>query len=461
MDLWAYILLILFALILVYVYVSGQRRIRFLERSAYYDQLTKIPTFDRFIIKAQQRLNQKSLDGYTLIYMDIEQFKFLNDTFGYEVGNRLLAAFSETFCSQMKPEEMLARVSGDMFVALTHPSVDMELIVRLDAFYFAYRLACQDILGGMRLNAVAGVYKITAEDDDIVKCIDRANTARKSIKGAYQSEITFYSEDMHRKMMQEKTIEDVMEQALVHGEFLLYLQPKYDMKTRLVAGAEALVRWRQADGTFVMPDAFIPLFEKNGFIIDLDFYIFEQVLKLQKKWLDEGRTVFPVAVNVSRIHVNEHSFFQRLDALLTQYGIRPELVELEITESLFLENEKLCIEFIRNLRERGFPLAMDDFGTGYSSLNLLREIAFDVLKIDKSFLSAADATRRDMVLISNIVHMAKELGMKVVAEGVEMEEQANFLEQIGCDLAQGYLFSRPVPVGDFEAVVFQAAKPDC
>lgn len=454
LNLWAMTTLLLAAALGGYIAYAQKDKAAALRRLAYTDKLTGVSNLEKFEIDVRKVLKENPGKEYALVYLDIEKFKFINESFGHTTGNRILLYFAKFFERQLNSGEAFARINGDKFVALLVYREKFSFLERLNLFFFRFSDILSHLLGKFRIIIVAGVYQLETYQSDvnIESAIDRANLARKTVKGSHHNAVAFYDGKIHERICREKEVESLMENALLDEEFVVYLQPKYDLAVRRLHGAEALVRWRRDGKKLILPNDFIPIFERNGFIIELDFYILEKVFQLQKKWRDLGKKVHPIAVNISRLHVSNQFFVKRIKRLIKKYQIEPKNIEIEMTESAFVENEISYLEVISQLREMGFVLSMDDFGTGYSSLNLLREVPFDVLKLDKSFLASGGITPREKVLISNIVKMANELHIKVVSEGVETEEQASFLQEVNCDMAQGYLFSKPVPVADFEAL---------
>ena len=306
-----------------------------------------------------------------------------------------------------------------------------------------------------KISVKAGIRQIGPEDDrtDLVVFVDQSSLARKSIKDSISETQAYYDEDMKRTLETENAIERRMEEALANREFQVYLQPKYDLHTEKIKGAEALVRWIDPEKGLVPPDQFIPLFEKNGFVLKLDFYVYEEVLKRMAKWKAEGRELICVSVNVSRVHVGTADFFEKLNRLLETYQIPKKKFELELTETIMGGEGSDTREFILECKREGYPVSIDDFGSGYSSLNLLKDLPVDILKIDKGFLDEAEGSKRSTIIVEQVVEMAKRMDIATVCEGVETEKQVKFLKRIGCDMAQGYLFSRPVPMDEFEAML--------
>lgn len=253
--------------------------------------------------------------------------------------------------------------------------------------------------------------------------------------------------------MREQEIINSMNTALLDGQFIIYIQPKYDLSTKLPAGGEALVRWKLPDGSMNSPGEFIPVFEKNGFITKLDLYVWEEVCIIIRRWLDEGRKVSPISVNISRVDLYNPKLAETLIELTEKYNIPPRLFNLELTESAYIDNPAVISQTIMKLQQEGFVIMMDDFGSGYSSLNFLKDINVDVLKIDMKFLSNTAIPGRGESIIASVVRMAKWLDIPVIAEGVETKRQADFLHSIGCEYCQGYYFAKPMPVQEYEKLM--------
>lgn len=246
-------------------------------------------------------------------------------------------------------------------------------------------------------------------------------------------------------------IESIMYSALDNSEFKLYIQGKYNAKTKEINGGEALVRWINKEKGIIYPDKFIDIFEKNGFIIKLDIYMLNEVCKSLRYWIDSRLRVIPISVNISRLHLNNVGFLiDNMKKIMSMYKISSDLIELEITESLIFNESIDIVDSLLKIKSLGVKLSLDDFGSGYSSLNMLNELPIDIIKLDGVFLGKNELSEKSKIVIKNIVRMAKELNLKVVAEGVEIKEQSDFLEEIGCDLLQGYLYRKPISVEEFE-----------
>lgn len=433
---------------------EATRNRRELEYRAEYDDLTGCSNFSRFKIEARQILENRSEKKYALWYCDLRNFKLVNNVYGYDFGDRVLQYWAKINSRDQREGEIFARVSADHFVSLLWYDSIEELEKRFKKN--AGLLAKFKGLAGkkLRLEMVAGIYLIEKHGESMVieDMIDCANLAQKSVKVLEGSRYAVYTEDMRRRILSEKEMESAMYKALENREFCAYFQPIAEIQDGIrVTGAETLARWIRPGYGVVPPNRFIPLFEKNGFIIDLDSYMFEEACRFLRKWLDEGREPIKISVNVSRISVFQRDFSRHYIRLKEKYNIPNGLLELECTESVLVENAELLEMVMRTMRVSGFFFSMDDFGSGYSSLNLLKDITVDILKLDMMFFRNENLKEpRHQTIISSIISMAKALNMKVVAEGVETEEQLQLLRKFGCDYIQGYLISRPIPENEFE-----------
>ncbi|HDK5741954.1 TPA: bifunctional diguanylate cyclase/phosphodiesterase, partial [Clostridioides difficile] len=425
------------------------------KKIAYTDPLTGADSIDKFKINSNKLFAKNNPEEYALFYIDVDKFKYINDMFGYDMGNDTLIHISNTIASELKEDEIFARVSADHFVLLIKYKTDDDIKTRLNNIYNKVQILSNPKINYYKLILDCGIYKISKSDNDINTIMDRANTARKTIKGGHKNSFAFYDKEMHKKILKEKEIENSMVDALNNGEFIVYFQPKYSLSDYQIIGAEALVRWDNPQKGLIPPIEFIPVFERNGFIVNIDFYVFEEVCKKIREWMDEGQKVVPISVNLSRMHFVNSNFIEKFKLIVDKYKIPTRLIELELTETAVLDNIEGLLDTMNNLKEKGFVISMDDFGTGYSSLNLLKELPVDILKLDRAFFTEKDESNNEKIVISNVIKMAKELKMKVISEGVETISQVEFLKQIGCDMVQGYLFSKPMPVKEFEKIAFK------
>ncbi|MFI3230988.1 MAG: bifunctional diguanylate cyclase/phosphodiesterase, partial [bacterium] len=402
---------------------------------------------------------QNDLLDYALCTLDIDKFKYVNNNFGFKAGDEILQQTALVIREFLDKNEVFCRINEDKFAIMFLYESDEKLIEKINALMQAFSEMQQTYFSDKRLNFVFGITKVDKEKE-INILLDHANIARKSVKGSHKSTYTFYDSNIEKKATKELLIEKRMSLAIQNDEFTPYLQPKFDLETKQICGAEALVRWITPEYT-IYPDEFIPLFEQNGFIRTLDFVIYEKVMKYLRKCLDNNLKVYPISLNVSRNHIQDQNFTKKITDLINKYNIPLELLELEVTESIFVEDKERLKHFIDQIKKENIKVSIDDFGTAYSSLHVLTDINVDVLKIDKGFLYNIDnntkssntnsaTINKDVVIIKNIINMAKELDFQVICEGVETEEQIELLKSIGCSLGQGYVFARPMPIEDYE-----------
>ena len=279
---------------------------------------------------------------------------------------------------------------------------------------------------------------------------DYAYGALEIAKQRPDKDICWYDESMVREQEAEAKLMPEICSAMDNGEFTFYLQPKCILQTGKIIGSEALVRWISPEKGFISPGQFIPLLEKNGFINKLDVYIWDKVCQTIRRWLDEGRTVLPISINVSRADIYSMDVVRILKDMIEKYNISTENIEIEITESAYVENGSVIKDTEKAFKNAGFKILIDDFGSGYSSLNMLKDISADVLKIDMGFLRASENEAKGLDILESIITLAGKLGMKVITEGVETKKQLYMLVEMGCDMYQGYYFSKPIPVDEFE-----------
>lgn len=435
--------------------VFSRRSRKQLQKYAFTDPLTGARNWTKFEIDARKLLETNSEIRYAVLQFDINKFKAINDMHGFQTGDMILRFVTRIFNEYLEPNELFCRESGDHFIVLMHCADEADMRDKVN--FLMERLNDFPAMEGkqVRYTVCCGIDYIDPQDRSNIRLIaDNANLARRSIKNDAIRQYAFYTQSMRDIILYEKDIENHMEAALINNEFVVYYQPKYRLDNGMVTGAEALVRWNRPGKGMVPPDRFIPVFESNGFIVQLDLYVFEQVCRRIRSWIEAGVMPIAVSVNISRVHLYRFDFYNDYIKIMQKYEIPPQLIELELTENAFFENQDRLIFLMHTLHEKGFAVSMDDFGSGYSSLNLLKDMPIDVLKIDREFFNVSTNSRRGQRIIANIVRMAKELNISVVSEGVETQEQADFLRRIHCDTAQGYYFSRPLPVEELERVVY-------
>ena len=427
----------------------------FLERVTSTDKLTGALTYDKFKAEAL-RIIPNSDSRYYFIFMGIKDFAGINDVFGYKAGDEVLKCTAAQFSSILSYDELLCRVKGDDFVLMLNADGIISAKDRVLNACRQIELLMRDGYPTMNINCIGGAYLMNDTDYSISAEIDKANRAKRKAAEQFSSDnhrIVEYGEDIDIQANEEHAIERSMVNALSDGQFHVYFQPKVDTKSECVEGAEALVRWIKPDGTIVSNGKFIPIFEKNGFIVEMDKFVYNQLFGYIRKWLSEGKKVPVISMNVSRLHLFDETFPDYLNDLAKQYGIPNDLIEIEITESVFFDNIEKLIMIISRLQSKGFLISMDDFGTGYSTLSLMKSMPIDIIKIDGSFFLQSDLDDKNKAVISSIIHLSKNLNYKIVAEGIETQEQADYIRKEAVDYAQGFFYYKPMSAENFEKIL--------
>lgn len=457
---WIYLLMVVMAVFMIFIvgyaivsYIKSRKEIY---NAAYVDQLTGIPSKTKHKMDAQELIDSKE-HGYAYVTFDVDNFKYINEMFGYEYGNRILIHIATVLRKFVRDGELCARISADNFALLlldggTKKEL-MERIRELFAMIIEYREP-EEELNVCTLKISAGVYRIDgAIDINVVRA--NANLARTECKKRVLEDVVFYDDELKSRRVEEKELEYDAEAAMENKEFIVYFQPKYDVESECIIGAEALIRWNHPVRGMLSPGLFVPVFETNGFIIELDLFVLDQACELIRSWLDAGIPPICISVNLSRIHLYERNLVSRLVEVVKRHEVPPEYIEFELTESAFYEETESLLRVMVEIKVAGFRLSMDDFGSGYSSLNLLRRLPVDVLKLDKVFLEDCDEgddELRGKRIVMHVISMAKDLRMEVLAEGVETAEQKEFLKDAKCDMIQGYYYARPMPIKEFEVL---------
>ncbi len=453
-----YVLMALMAFCIVgivcFAVISFSKNRKEVYQAAYVDELTGLPSKAKHKMDAQELLDAQEV-SYAYVTFDVDNFKYINEMFDYEYGNQLLIHIGKVIKNFTKKSELYARISADNFAMLWEDTgTKQELTERIrDMFVqiIEYREP-EETLNVCDMKFSCGVYRVDGVKD-INTIRANANLARTECKKRVLEDIVFYDEELKNRRVEEKELEYEAKEALGNNEFVVYFQPKYEVSTEQIIGAEALVRWNHPVRGVLSPGSFIPVFEFNGFIVDLDLYVLGQVCELISAWLKVGITPVCISVNLSRVHLHEHDLVDQLLAVVNRYNVPPEYIEFELTESAFYEETESLLRVMSDIKKAGFRLSMDDFGSGYSSLNLLRRLPVDVLKLDKVFLEdcdEADDETRGKRIVMHVISMAKDLKMEVLAEGVETKDQKEFLQEARCDMIQGYYFARPMPLKEFE-----------
>lgn len=421
-----------------------------MEYRADYDSLTGTLNAEAFYAGVQNIINNDPDKKYAIFSIDIDKFRLINDSNGIEAGNKLLENVGKALRKIHKENGIVKRYQADIFSTLLSYEDDQDLV-----HYMTEVAAVSNEFSGLitPISFTFGIYKITDRDLPVRLMCDRARAAKKQLKGSSSvSNYAVYDDTIRLKLKEQIEIENQMEKALINKEFVMFLQPQIRLKTGKLSGAEALVRWKHPMKGIMVPFQFLDLFESNGFIIKLDMYMWEEACKYLRQLKDRG-IIIPIAVNISRAHIGVTDLCDVFISLIKKYDIEPSMLELEITENLFMDNVQELFDQMSALKQNGFSIHMDDFGSAYSSLNMLRNAPVDTLKIDKFFFDEIMTTERGKIIVESSVRMAKQLGLTTIAEGVETREQLDFLQSIDCDIVQGYYYSRPVGVERFEELM--------
>ena len=440
------LLIIVIAGVGTFAFVHSIRtRRRQLYRLAYVDPLTNGDNFACF----KEKLSHRGGDSGFYVALDLQDFKLINNTCGVAKGDETLLEVWKILQTGTHLGEFSAHINADRFILFLRDNDRCTLEPRLECL-------CQDIsnlstkLNIPKLFPLCGIYE-TADHKEIEQNYGKAVQAMYPIKGKRTRHYAFYDELDIKQLSEDRLMEDVFEDALKNGEFQLWYQPKVDPVTGNILGAEALIRWKRPDGTMLSPGKFIPLFEKNGNITTLDEYVFRTVCAQQQRWLQAGAKLYPISVNISRVSLYYSNVVDKYREILNSFRLDPKYVPLEITESATIDNSDIS-SLIEQFHEAGFTLLLDDFGSGYSSLSSLNVMHFDTIKLDKSLIDYI-GDRNGEKLLLHITQLLQSFGMTNTAEGVETSDQVEFLKNLHCDDIQGYYFSKPLPVNEFEDFV--------
>ncbi|EGT3956793.1 bifunctional diguanylate cyclase/phosphodiesterase [Clostridioides difficile] len=433
--------------LLIWEYYNKKR----FKRIFYTDNLTKIKNQVAFENRAIEILYNASNKEYVLLNIDIDNFKYINDTHGYEYGDKVLIIVAAALSKTFNIKETCARIGSDNFVILAKYRDSLLEDIR--------EMLTNAIISELDMNVTQtisyciGAYLVEIDNlgyKSINSIMDKANIAHKVSKTRGISSTVWYNENLLKQLQMENSIYNYMYKAIENEEFHMYLQPKFQISSLNVVSAEALVRWFSPELGFLSPDEFIPLFEKSGFIIELDFYMLKKACSFVKKtFMKKNQYTYPIAVNFSRVTIYQNSFYQRFLDTVKEYEIPFNYIEIEVTESAFNEISQPVISILEELKKLGFLISMDDFGSGYSSLSLLCSLSINGLKLDKSLLKETFNREKVYSIIQCIIEMSHRIGMSVVCEGIETKKDLEFLNTVKCDVGQGFYFSKPIEEKEF------------
>lgn len=419
-----------------------------------YDRLTGLYSKEFFYQQVKDVLLRNPEREYIILCSDIENFKLINDVFGIPTGDRLLRGIAQIYQKKIEGKGICGRINSDQFACLLERKWEFT-----DPVFAEASAQINENFSIRNVVMKWGIYSIDDRTISVEQMCDRALLAARSIKGQYGKYFAAYDDTLRNRLLKDQAITNSMEAALAGNQFQIYLQPKYRIEDEHLVGAEALVRWVHPEWGFQSPAEFIPLFEKNGFITQLDQYVWDRVCAVLRDWDDRSFKPISISVNVSRADIFNADLADILVKTVQKYNLSPSRLHLEITESAYTETPRQIIDTVSNLRKLGFIVEMDDFGSGYSSLNMLNELPIDILKLDMKFIQSETAKPSSQGILQFIINLARWMHLSVVAEGVETREQLLRLAEIGCDYVQGYYFARPMPPSDFEALLAKSCDP--
>ena len=438
--------------------IIGRSQYDFQKQERYlveHDQLTSLYSRIKLFEKARRMIEKNPEKQYAFIRIDLDRFHLYNSFFGESEGDKLLIYFAEKIKdnAEVFSEAVFGRIEADIFGICCPYQED-----KISAMRENLLTDLQKYNDTYYMEPSIGVYVIGDSQVPVEEMYDRASMAAESCKHKFMADVGYYDENMTSKLRVEQELMNEAQKALDEGQFVVYLQPKTNIHTEKYYGAEALVRWQHPDKGMVSPGKFIPVFESNGFIGRLDFYMWEHTCKLLRRWIEEGLDPAPVSVNVSRANMYNPNLVENLKNLIQKYRLPASLLQLELTESAFMDDPDMMIAKVKELRENGFTVLMDDFGSGYSSLNTLKDIPVDILKVDMKFLGTGDRDGRSERILASVIQMAALLELAVIVEGVETKEQKDFLKSIGCEYVQGFYYARPMPWQEYEEELRNSEK---
>lgn len=447
---YALVVLTCFVLIIAIVLLF---LLKYRTKSFDFDSITKLSTLKKFESNAKKILKKAKNNEYVILSLNIDNFKYISDSYGINHGNNLLNEVAKHFSKECKSDELLCRYYADNFIfLLKNPAFFWLLEERVYKMTQIDNSIKKLLPENYDLSFSSSVYYIENNNLEIEAMINKANVARKMTKQEYQTHrVIEYTKDMEEENEWNRDISISMNSAIQNQEFQVYYQPKYLFTDEKIIGAEALIRWNNPKKGFLAPGQFVPFFESNGFIEKIDKYVLKQVCAFLENWAKINTTneSLTISFNLSRCHLSNPDLVGELKSIISSYNIGNNKIEVELTENIMLDNQKRLIKTMNEIKDAGFSVSVDDFGAGYSSLNMLKNMPADVIKLDKEFLSNCPENQKEFIIITSVIEMAKKLQIKTVAEGVETKVQSDMLKELGCDIAQGFYYAKPMPEKEF------------
>jgi diguanylate cyclase (GGDEF)-like protein/PAS domain S-box-containing protein len=436
---------------------NSESKIKFM---AYYDDLTKLPNRTFFMNKLKQQLNISKIQNSkgAVFFIDLDNFKNINDTMGHDYGDKLLIYLAKQMEVLIIDKDTICRLGGDEFILL-HPYVDeAEVESYAKALLALFNNFFEIDNKRMYITASIGVALYPKDGNDTSTILKNADSAMYKAKDLGKNQFARFDEEMYLKLERKTCIDRILRNAIENNELSIHYQPQYDAKTNEIFGFEALLRLNSVELGFVSPVEFIPIAEESGYIVQMDKWVLNETCRQSVEWLHAGYKFKSISINVSTVDMHQIDFLETVKGVFENTGINPNIVELEITETVLMESLETNIKILKELMDMGVRVALDDFGTGYSSLNYLMKIPISTLKIDKSFIDNITSNIQNESIIKNIIQMAHSMELKVVAEGVETEHQLSILKEKKCDYIQGYYYSKPLSVTDTEKLLLKNRK---
>lgn len=423
------------------------------------DLLTGINNMNGFIHDTEQIFKQYTDYSYAIVKFGIKNFRYINRVHGYGVGDKVLQNIAKNLKKTCRDGETCARIEKDIFAMTYRFFTKDEMYYRMEN-RVRTKLIDKRIRKKINMDVcfIAGIYlPQDIQHEHVIDMLDKALIAQQAVpKNVTGSQFIYYHDSMMNSMIQKNELLEAAVPAMQNGEFQLYIQPQFDIQTHKIISGEALCRWKKPNGSIIQPNDFIPAFEEYGLIINFDFHMLEVLCEQMRKWINQGLHLKPISINQSRLHIGYENYLENFCATVDRYHIPHDYIAFELTESAFVEQQDEMVKLATQLHKRGFQLAIDDFGTGYASLNFLSVVSADILKIDKCLLDGIENSHRSRTIIEKTIELAHEINMTVTCEGIETDEQLEYLSKIGCDIGQGYLIGRPMEAKQFETLWMQS-----
>lgn len=454
-----YILFIFFSIFCFCILIGNIQNKKKIKNFGITDELTGLPTTRKLKIDLKKILLTAKPNEYTIISLDINSYRYIIESFGQDVGNSILIALSRHIESVIPKGSILCHNFVDNFYIVVHTT----FLPALEDIVFNITNVDEALSNLLpkhfKLDFSVGICEINNPKENIESLMEKANTARETGKTSFNPKrLSVFTESMQSNRENEREIIFDMDRALKENEFIVYYQPKFSLSDGKVVGAEALVRWNHKTRGLLTPGYFIPFFEKNGFIQNIDILVFESCCKFLDNWNKSQKNPVPITIscNLSRLQLYNPDLANKYANIASKYQIAPSNIEIELTESLMMDNKDRLLKAMHKIKNAGFTISVDDFGSGFSSLSLLKDIPANVLKLDREFLNSNRDNEKEKIIIHSVINMAKELDMQTVAEGVEDQKQSDLLKNMGCDIVQGFFYAKPMPEVEFNNLLKNA-----